>query len=70
MPRKVSNALATVGEVSLILANSAAMAFGIPAAEFGVTSKMPPVEHAQFAPFFFGGANFCWYPLGWNGPGG
>jgi len=28
---------------------------------------MAPVEKAQF---FWGGNNWCWYPIGWHGPGG
>jgi hypothetical protein len=25
-----------------------------------------PIEKTQF---FFGGQNYCWYPIGWHGPG-
>jgi hypothetical protein len=28
--------------------------------------QIAPVEKAQF---FWGGNNYCWYPLGWHGPG-
>jgi len=66
--------LAALG-LSTALAGAAAMPTGVEAAAavgFGgqgggaLQGRIAPIDEVQF---FWGGRNYCWYPLGWRGPG-
>jgi hypothetical protein len=61
----LSTALAGAASLPLATAADAAMTYGAQGAA-GLENALTPVEKAQF---FFGGNNYCWYPVGWHGPG-
>jgi hypothetical protein len=62
----LSTALAAATALPLATQAQAAMSFGGQGAA-DLQRQMAPVEKAQF---FWGGNNWCWYPVGWHGPGG
>jgi hypothetical protein len=61
----LSTALMSFAVLPLASTADAAMAYGGIGGDV-LQHQIAPVEKAQF---FFGGRNYCWYPLGWNGPG-
>ncbi len=61
----LSTALAAAAALPLATQAQAAMSYGGPGVA-DLQHQMAPVEKAQF---FWGGNNYCWYPVGWHGPG-
>jgi hypothetical protein len=61
----LSTALAAATILPLATQAEAAMNYG-GAGAADVQHQIAPVEKAQF---FWGGYNWCWYPVGWHGPG-
>jgi hypothetical protein len=61
----LSTALAAAVALPLATQAQAAMSYGGPGVA-DLQHQMAPVEKAQF---FWGGYNYCWYPVGWHGPG-
>ena len=61
----LSTALAAAAALPLATQAQAAMSYGGPGVA-DLQHQMTPVEKAQF---FWGGYNYCWYPVGWHGPG-
>ena len=61
----LSTALAAAAAVPLATQAQAAMSYGGQGVA-DLQHQMAPVEKAQF---FWGGNNWCWYPIGWHGPG-
>jgi hypothetical protein len=61
----LSTGLAAAAALPLATQAQAAMSYsGQGAAD--LQHQTTPVEKAQF---FWGGNNWCWYPIGWHGPG-
>jgi hypothetical protein len=61
----LTTALAAATAVPLATRADAAMNYG-GSSVAGLQHQLAPVEKTQF---FFGGYNYCWYPVGWHGPG-
>ena len=61
----VSTALAAAAVLSLATQAQAAMSYG-GSGVADLQHQATPVEKVQF---FWGGYNYCWYPVGWHGPG-
>jgi hypothetical protein len=61
----LSTALAAAAALPLATQAQAAMSYGGQGVA-DLQHQMAPVEKAQF---FWGGYNYCWYPVGWHGPG-
>ena len=61
----LSTALAAGAALPLATQAQAAMSYGGQGVA-DLQHQIAPVEKAQF---FWGGNNWCWYPIGWHGPG-
>jgi len=61
----LSTALAAAAALPLATQAQAAMSYGGQGVA-DLQHQMTPVEKAQF---FWGGNNWCWYPIGWHGRG-
>ncbi len=62
--------LSTVAAAALTASSMFSMAVAAPLADqtamHHATADFAPIEKTQF---FWGGQNYCWYPVGWHGPG-
>jgi hypothetical protein len=61
----LSTALAAAAALPLATQAEAAMSYGGQGVA-DLQHQTAPVEKAQF---FWGGNSWCWYPIGWRGPG-
>ncbi len=62
--------LSTVAAAALTASSMFSVAVAAPIADQTAvqqaTATFAPIQKTQF---FWGGQNYCWYPVGWHGPG-
>jgi hypothetical protein len=62
--------LATVSAVSMTAGNALYVNRAQAVPMFNGPQDAAPASNIENVQFFFGGRRYCWYPAGWQGPGG